>query len=46
MKVDRTMISFNFPNIISVTLMAALGYMLLAVVSQVLLNRSGGGVSP
>lgn len=36
------MLSFNLPNIITVTLMAALGYMLLAVVSQVLLQRGGG----
>lgn len=40
---DRTMISFNLPNIVSVTIMAAIGYTLLAVISQVMLNRSGGG---
>lgn len=34
------MISFNLPNIVTITLMAALGYMILAVVSQVLLQRS------
>lgn len=39
---ERTLISFNLPNIVTITLMAALGYMLLAVVSQVLLQRGGG----
>jgi hypothetical protein len=38
---ERTLISFNFPNVVTVTLMAALGYMLLAVVSQVIQQRSG-----
>lgn len=40
---ERTLISFNFPNIVTVTLMAALGYALLALVSQFLLQRNGGG---
>ena len=39
---ERTLISFNLPNVITVTLMAALGYVLLAVVSQVLLRRGIG----
>ena len=34
------MISFNLPNIITITLMAALGYALLAFVSNTLMNRS------
>jgi len=38
---DRTLISFNLPNIITVTLMAALGYTLLGLVSQALMNRGG-----
>lgn len=40
---ERTLISFNLPNIITITLMAALGYAILAGISQVFLNRSGGG---
>jgi hypothetical protein len=36
---ERTLISFNLPNIITITLMAALGYMLLAVVAQVMQSR-------
>lgn len=39
---ERTLISFNFPNIVTVTLMAALGYALLALVSQFLQARGGG----
>lgn len=38
---DRTLISFNLPNIITVTLMAALGYVLLGLISQFVLNRGG-----
>lgn len=37
---DRTLISFNLPNIITVTLMAALGYALLAGLAQVFQNRA------
>jgi len=33
------MLSFNLPNIISVTLMAALGYVILAALSQVFLRQ-------
>jgi len=33
------MISFNLPNIVSITLMAALGYVILAAVSQVFLKK-------
>jgi hypothetical protein len=36
---ERTMISFNLPNIVSITLMAALGYVILAAVSQVFLKK-------
>jgi len=39
------MLSFNLPNIISVTLMAALGYVVLAAVSQVFLQRQTAAVS-
>jgi hypothetical protein len=40
--VERTLISFNFPNIITITLMAALGFALASIVSQVLMQRGGG----
>ena len=33
------MLSFNLPNIISVTLMAALGYVIFAALSQVFLRQ-------
>ena len=38
---ERTLLSFNLPNIITVTLMAALGYAALAAVSQFMLKRQG-----
>jgi len=33
---ERTLISFNLPNMVSVVLMAAVGYVLLAFVASVL----------
>jgi hypothetical protein len=33
------MISINLPNIVSVTIMAALGYVLVMIVAQVFLQR-------
>lgn len=41
---DRTMISFNLPNIISITLMAAIGYLIVTAVMQVMMK--GGGAAP
>lgn len=38
---DRTMISFNLPNIISITLMAAIGYLIVTAVMQVMMKGSG-----
>lgn len=45
MTMERTLISFNLPNIITVTLMAALGYAALAAISQFMLKRSNGSTS-
>lgn len=39
---DRTLISWNIPNWITVLLMAAAGYLVLAGLSQVIAFRSGG----
>lgn len=36
---ERTLIAFNLPNIITITLMAALGYVVLAAISQFVLQR-------
>ena len=33
------MISFNLPNIVSITLMAALGYVILTAVAQVFMSK-------
>lgn len=41
-EMDRTMLSFNFPNIVTVTLMAAIGYAGLAIISQIIMRRQGG----
>jgi hypothetical protein len=37
---ERTLIAFNLPNIITITLMAAIGYTILGVASQVLQRNS------
>jgi hypothetical protein len=37
---ERTLIAFNLPNVITIVLMAALGYALLGVVSQIFLQRT------
>ena len=42
---ERTMLSFNLPNIISITIMAALGYVILAAISQLFLNRQAAAPS-
>jgi hypothetical protein len=39
---DRTLIAFNLPNWITVLLMAALGYLLLGIVAQIILMQWGG----
>lgn len=36
---ERTLIAFNLPNIITITLMAALGYVALAAINQFVLQR-------
>jgi hypothetical protein len=36
---ERTMISFNLPNIVTITLMAALGYAIFAGLAQLFLSR-------
>jgi hypothetical protein len=38
---DRTLISWNLPNWITVMLMATAGYLVLALASQVIMNRGG-----
>lgn len=40
---ERTLIAWNLPNIITITIMAALGYAILAALAQFFLNRSNGG---
>ena len=42
---ERTIISFNLPNIITITAMAALGWVLLALICQVILRGPAGGVT-
>jgi hypothetical protein len=42
---ERTMISFNLPNIVSITLMAALGYVILAALSQLFLKQQSAAPS-
>lgn len=42
---ERTMISWNLPNWITVMLMAAAGYAVLGLVRQVMM-QSGGGQTP
>lgn len=40
---DRVFLAWNITNWITVVLMAALGYVLFAIVSQALINMRGGG---
>ena len=42
---ERTMISWNFPNWISVMLMAAAGYAVLGLLAQLLKAQQQGGVA-
>ena len=42
---ERTMIAWNFPNWITVLLMAAAGYLVLALVSQLVLHRGPGNAA-
>lgn len=35
---ERTLIAFNLPNVISITIMAALGYVVLTALAQVFLQ--------
>lgn len=42
---ERTLIAFNLPNIITITLMAALGYVVLASINQFVL-RGGMSAAP
>jgi hypothetical protein len=44
---ERTMISWNVPNWITIMLMAAAGYAVLGLVRQVMIaNGAGGGTAP
>lgn len=38
---ERTIISWNIPNWITVVLMATAGFLIIGVVSQVLMNKFG-----
>jgi hypothetical protein len=40
---ERTMISWNLPNWITVMLMAAAGYAVLGAIRQVMIKSNGGG---
>jgi hypothetical protein len=42
---ERTLLTFTVPNIITVVLMGAIGYALFAVIAQVLIRYWGGGSS-
>lgn len=39
---DKTLLSFNLPNFVTVVLMVALGYLLFAGASQFVRGRTGG----
>jgi len=43
---ERTLISFNVPNLITIPLMAALGFLLIALVWQIVQRGMGGGAKP
>jgi hypothetical protein len=43
---ERTMLSWNIPNWITVFLMAAAGYAILGALRQVTMKANGGGVAP
>lgn len=43
---DRTLISWNVPNLITVPLMAALGFLIVAVAAQFVMKWTGGGEQP
>lgn len=40
---ERTIISWNLPNWITVTLMAVLGYLIIAIASQFIQGATGKG---
>lgn len=40
---DRTLISWNVPNMITIPLMAFLGFLLVAIIPQIYFKVSGGG---
>lgn len=40
---DRTLISWNVPNMITIPLMAFLGFLILAIVVQLYFRFSGAG---
>jgi hypothetical protein len=40
---DSVMLSWTLPNWIAVVLMAALGYLVVAIVAQFVLTQFGGG---
>lgn len=40
---EKTLISWNVPNIISVWLMAAVGFLVVGLVYQVVRQKTGGG---
>lgn len=42
---ERTMISWNLPNWITIVLMASAGYLVLAVLAQLLKRQGVGGMA-
>jgi hypothetical protein len=43
---ERTLISFNLPNWITVILMVALGYLVFSIVSQIIMGGFGSRSAP
>jgi hypothetical protein len=37
---ERTLIAINLPNIVSIAIAGALGYLLITVIAQILMSRS------
>jgi len=40
---DRTLISWNIPNIITIWLMAAIGFLIVGLLAQLAMKAMGGG---
>lgn len=42
---ERTLITWTIPNLVTVWLMAAIGFLLIALVAQLIVRRTGSGGS-